>query len=350
MATFEVLISRITDVRNHMNADRLSIVSIGGFQAISAKKEDGSHRYEIGDLAIFIGENSVLPEELLKSSGFWNLEKNTGSLSGKEGNRVKPSRLRGEMSYGIILPTSFVTGDIYEGRNVVEELGVTKYIPELPATLSGEVFYYGTENTLKFDIEHFRKYTDVIDDNEIVSVTEKIHGTFVAIGYSPTYDERLFDGHFFVSSKGQFAQGLVFKNTVDNVYTRIAEQYFEKVRSFENNSVILAGEIFGKGIQDLHYGFERPTFRAFDIFVNRVRLNSGVFEEICANRGIDYIEPFEAEYSEALKFVAENIEKPSSFDGKTIKEGYVLHRLKTREKLKIISDVYLTRKGGTEFN
>ena len=46
MAKFEVLVKKIDDIYDHENADKLSIVKIGGYNCISAKLEDGSHRYK----------------------------------------------------------------------------------------------------------------------------------------------------------------------------------------------------------------------------------------------------------------------------------------------------------------
>ena len=42
MSTFEVNVVRVDDIYNHPNADRLSIVLIGGYEAITMKNEDGS--------------------------------------------------------------------------------------------------------------------------------------------------------------------------------------------------------------------------------------------------------------------------------------------------------------------
>ena len=104
MSTFEVKIVRIDSVEHHPDADRLSIIKIGGYNCISAKLEDGSHRYKAGDLAVYIPEAAVLPEWLLKKMGFWKEEENKGTLSGSKGNRVKCVKLRNQISQGILYP------------------------------------------------------------------------------------------------------------------------------------------------------------------------------------------------------------------------------------------------------
>jgi RNA ligase (TIGR02306 family) len=104
MAEFEVKIVKIDDVSEHPNADRLTLVKIGGYTCIANKKEDGSWRYQKGDLVAYIPENSVLPEWLLKRLDMWNEEKDIGYLSGSKGNRVKAIKLRGTFSEGILFP------------------------------------------------------------------------------------------------------------------------------------------------------------------------------------------------------------------------------------------------------
>jgi hypothetical protein len=42
--------------------------------------------------------------------GFWNTETNKGMLSGPDGNLVKPMKLRGIFSEGILYPVYFVQG------------------------------------------------------------------------------------------------------------------------------------------------------------------------------------------------------------------------------------------------
>lgn len=70
--------------------DTLSIVETSGGQKVVAnRKEDGSFRWEPGEYALFIPEKSVIPEDVLKERGYWDVEKNRGLLDGNKRNRVK---------------------------------------------------------------------------------------------------------------------------------------------------------------------------------------------------------------------------------------------------------------------
>lgn len=106
MSSFSCPVVRVAEVLNHPNADRLSIVRLEGlgYTCISGKLEDGSPRYKAGDMVVYIPSASVLPEWLLRKMDFWNAETNKGTLAGSNGDRVKPLKLRGIFSEGVLYP------------------------------------------------------------------------------------------------------------------------------------------------------------------------------------------------------------------------------------------------------
>lgn len=64
---------------------------------------------------------------------------------------------------------------IYEGVDLQEYLGITKYEPPIPVHLAGEVKNL-MGKTLKYDIENIQKYPNVLEQGELVVMTEKLHG------------------------------------------------------------------------------------------------------------------------------------------------------------------------------
>jgi hypothetical protein len=231
MAEFEVRVVKIDVVEHHPNADRLSIITIGGYTCISAKLEDGSHRYNAGDLVCYIPSASILPEWLLKKLDFWKVDENKGSLSGSAGNRVKAIRLRGIFSEGVLYPVNSHKAEISidgvdfskmcapleltyisnqcddeyaveEGDNVAAFLGIVKYEPQIPTHLAGEVAS-APSITLRYDIEDLRKYDRVFEDGDQVVVAEKLHGTLCCLAYVPGLNHaELLAGDFFCFVKG----------------------------------------------------------------------------------------------------------------------------------------------------
>jgi RNA ligase (TIGR02306 family) len=187
MSTFEVKVRKLEpgSVTDHPDADRLSLIKIMDYVAISAKLEDGSHRYSEGDLVVYVPEGAVVPDYLLKP-GFWNDEKNMGILSGPKGNRVKAMRLRGIFSQGILFGVEhnmqyFLTVadgskvEVFEGQDVAELLGIEKYSPPIPPALAGEVCNIHGK-TVKYDFDSIQTLTDLFAEGEEVVVTEKLHG------------------------------------------------------------------------------------------------------------------------------------------------------------------------------
>jgi RNA ligase (TIGR02306 family) len=293
MSHFEVPIVRITKVEDHPNADRLSLNYFREYITISAKLEDGSHRYKEGDLVVYVPVGAIVPEWLLKK-GFWDEKNHKGILAGSKGNRVKDLKIRGVLSQGIMFSVNtfdgfdpdkhfafvydFPEGNIHEGMDVSISLGITKYEPTIPASMEGEVVYIGMENVLKFDLENIKKYPELLVNGDVVEITEKLHGTMMGIGYNAKIDnpelwsDETGQNSLFCFSKGLGSKGLVFKNNEknaqSNVYVKIMNQIHENLTTMCHsvvNEVFMFGEVAGNGIQDLGYGFAKPQFRLFGV-------------------------------------------------------------------------------------
>ena len=376
MAEFEAKVYRLK-IEEHPNADALEIARVGDYRSIVRKGQ-----FKSGDLGVYIPEQAVCPLWLIQRLGL------EGRLAGKAKNRVKAVKLRGVLSQGLIYPVFPETDEmnsyievvhgmkvgVEEGYDVTEELGIVKYEPVVPASMSGEV-HGASGYTIKYDIENLKKYPDVLFENEPVVITEKLHGTWCCFGYHPDFGE-------VITSKGLSARGLVFKNSptneLQNLYVRTLEEtvmdgknLIDRARetldtlwdgNLGNKPFYILGEIYGRGVQDLHYGLMHPQFRAFDIFVGDPSTGRfvgalhkyDVFEAI----GVDHVPVL---YRGAFdKSVVEELTsgvEEASGTGANIREGIVITPMVEREDeelgrviLKSVSEEYLLRKGGTEFN
>lgn len=132
MSTLRVT-AEILTVHPHPNADALELAQVGLYRAVVAKGA-----YRTGDAAVYIPEQSVLPPALIDELGL------TGRLAGGNHDRVKAVRLRGELSQGIVCrPKALADVDLVraaaDGTDFAERLGVTKWVPPVPPTMSGEV-------------------------------------------------------------------------------------------------------------------------------------------------------------------------------------------------------------------
>lgn len=286
MSDFACTVERLV-IEPHPNADRLELARVGGYLSIVGKGQ-----FKTGDLGVYIPEGAIVPTWMLEKMGL------VGKLAGSEKNRVKAMRLRGILSQGLVYPSRAMddgshlteTQNSFDdlpmilhsgpGENLAADLGITKYVPRIPASMSGDVFHPVTGFLPKFDVENIKRYPHVLEKGESVIITEKVHGTCVIFGAIPSsYSYRIpdaIDGRVLVASKGICAQGLAFKDTPDNraknLYIRTLEAagMIERVKALADANgapIVLLGEIFGKGVQDLHYGAETAQFRLFDIYL-----------------------------------------------------------------------------------
>ncbi len=204
---FEVKIVSLAEVSKHENADSLDIARIAGYQCVVRRNQ-----FRTGDLAVYIPEGSIIPQELLEETGLWDPENNKGKLAGPRGNRLKAVRLRGVVSQGLLVPAPQGFG---AGDDVAEHYGITKYVPEVPADMRGQVTP-AAGITPAYDIEDLLKWPDVIREGSDVIYTKKLHGTLACYGHIPGLeDPALINGNVIVASKGLTGR-MSFKDSPEN--------------------------------------------------------------------------------------------------------------------------------------
>jgi len=381
MSSFVVPIKRIRSIEAHPNADAIEFAVIDGYRSIVKKGE-----FHVDDLVAYIPEASLLPAWLLKRLGFWDEEKGCGKLNGKEGNRVKAIRLRGELSQGVCYPVRISSEGIpvidcctseqpvKEGDDVAGILEITKYEPPIPVALSGEVFNAGERLTVDFDVENWKSFPDVLREGEEVIFTEKLHGTFTGIAILPygdahpeAFGERK---NILVFSKGLGAKGLVFKNNErnkDNLYIRSTRKLIERIDEMQRDNPegvaepnFILGETYGPGVQDLTYGKEigfRVFAAAYGYRGNQCYQDWSFIEGSLKDEfgyetvPVLYRGPF------TTKIMMEHTDGTTTMGAKHIREGIVMTPVIERRDMQIgrvclksVSADYLVRKGGTEFN
>ena len=351
MATFESRVHAL-HVETHPNADRLELAAVGGFRCVVAK---GS--FADGDLAAYIPEGAVCPDWLIAELGL------EGKLAGSRKNRVKAVKLRGALSQGLVYPVrdGMIRGrPVAEGDTVTELLELVKYEPPIPIAMQGEVQpVHGA--TLRYDIENVKKYPDELQDGEPVVITEKLHGSWCCLGWHPDHGP-------IVTSKGMSDRGMALilnEANHNNLYVRTwraFEAAFETARAGQAGAgqpFYVLGEVYGRGVQDLHYEEPNPAFRVFDTYVGEPGHGRYLSpSEIEASLGdlfplvpVLYRGPF----SSAV--LLGETDGATALGGRHLREGVVVKPATERESpefgrviLKSVSGDYLTRKGATEYN
>jgi hypothetical protein len=195
-------------------------------------------------------------------------------------------------------------------------------------------------NVPVYDIEGLRRYSNIFQDGEQVSITEKIHGCngrFVHTG-----------DKFYVGSR------TMFRGRDGNVWDQVANKYQleERLKAYPN--MVLFGEVYGK-VQDLNYG-EKDTVRfvAFDLMDLKTRkyLNVDEFRIMCARLGLPTVpELYRGPWNPDLAKLAEG---STMMPGAShVREGFVCKPMIERTAhglgrvfLKMIGEGYHLRKGG----
>jgi RNA ligase (TIGR02306 family) len=142
------------------------------------------------------------------------------------------------------------------------------------------------------------------------------------------------------------------------------DDYITTYRRINNTTepFYILGEIYGAGVQDLTYGGESPKFRAFDVYIGEPGkgkyLSWEDYIDFCTLLGIPTV-PFLYRGPFSYDTMIEYTDGKECVSGKQacIREGLVIRPVIERKDLslgrvllKSVSDKYLTRKNGTEFN
>jgi RNA ligase (TIGR02306 family) len=311
-------------------------------------------------LAAYIPEQSVVPDPILDDLGL------KGRLHGSKKNRVKAIRMRGALSQGLLYPAR---DGWSHGQNVTDELGITKFRAKVPKPMAGNMWRAGPERTYGYYINNIKKHPNLIKEGELVEITEKIHGTFCCIGYMPKRLEHPEFGRWVVFSKGIGSRHLALRHNdpqnAENIYIKVFNQVKDKIQIVVESAneireidypVFIMGEVFGDGVQDLKYGASLE-FRVFDVYAFGSFMSRELLREFCVEIGIPMV-PVLYYGSFSRETLGELTKGQTTINGaKHIREGVVIRPLIERDDprigrviLKSVSEAYLTRKGGTEYN
>ncbi|MFF3215567.1 RNA ligase (ATP) [Streptomyces sp. NPDC002886] len=357
MSTLRVTAEELT-VHEHPNADALELAQVGLYRAVIAKGA-----YRAGEFALYIPEQSVLPAELIEELGL------TGRLAGGSADRVKAVRLRGELSQGIVCrPRALAGVDLAraaaEGTDFAEVLGITKWAPPIPTTMSGEV--ESAPDLMPWvDIENLQRYPQIFESGEPVVLTEKLHGTACLFTYVAEGERTL------VTSKGFGAKGLALKEDERNLYWRAVQGHdvpavaAKLAARLGASRVGIFGEVYGAGVQDLAYGTDArtadapPGYAVFDVSAEIGGQLRWLDPAAVLDNGELPLVPKLYEGPYALDTVLELASGRETVSGKAahLREGVVIRPTAERYSpvvggraiAKAVSPAYLTRKGGTEY-
>ena len=278
-----VFVAKINEIRAIEGADNIELVIAKGWNAITKKGE-----FSVGSLTIIATTDAVIPEALSEKMGVANYL--------RKGTRVRTVKLRGIYSECLIIPVTYIkASSILEGKDLMAELGITKYEPPVKQIqLAGgrKIRYQDNPNFhIYYKFPNLKNVDGMFTEEDTVEITRKIHGTNARYGIVKKtklsfWDkvkkflrlaDKWIDYEYVYGShnceKGSDTQG--FYST--DVWRSVAESYKikEKLWSYVKNGamspeigdgITIYGEIYGAGIQSNYdYGLTDIEFAGFDV-------------------------------------------------------------------------------------
>jgi RNA ligase (TIGR02306 family) len=322
MSIHSVNIIEIAAVLPHGNAERLEIVPVGGWQAVVKKGQ-----FSPGDRAVYIQPDYTVPTA---HPDFAFLAR-----EGRERHRLKAVRLRGALSYGLLIPVPEALRSRQVGDDVMTDLQIERYEPpvklarsdELPADQWPDVY------SSKFDVESLQNFPTILQEGEPVIVTEKIHGANARYLF--------LDGVFYIGSRNNW-----LKPDVQHAWARAADGD-PRIRVWceDHPGAVLYGEIYGP-VQSLKYGSPKAVkFAAFAVSLKGEWIDTGdlLSDETIPTAPLLYRGP----YSKAVLELAEADSTVPGAEPGHMREGIVIvpererrHEEIGRVALKHISNRY----------
>lgn len=277
--------------------------------------------YRAGNKVMFIPPESVLPFEL------GELLKITKYLSK---GRVRVAKFRGNRSEGLI----------------VDYGKVEPYLPyimkweDLPSIrMTGDML---SPAEVSIDFIKFYQMPNILNEPDTFAIgenmvhSEKIHGTNLRCGKlkHPVSEEyQLYVG----------SHNIVLKESEENLYWQVVK---DKLAKRLPEGIVFFGEIYGRGIQHLHYDCKQPSIRLFAAIDRGEYLSVRHFLEVCVEYGLPHVvmHPIVFESIEQIRYLADS---PSELTKSHMREGVVLVSLEHPERMaKCVGFNYLTGKKG----
>jgi RNA ligase (TIGR02306 family) len=380
MSDINITIEAITKIEPCANADKLEVAKILGTQTVVPKGQ-----FKVGQLVVYFPPDVLIPADMSKALGVDKYLKHATFDGQKIACRVAACRLRGTPSYGFIVPLNAYEADlahrgaIQAGVDMTSAFKAVKYEPPVRVYRgsgggTGEVWGGLAQQPDNFhrytDIQNFWKYHQAFTEGVPVRVTEKIHGVNSRVGLLRVDGEWNFHaGSHNTARKKIDPEGResvywypLQQEGVLNLLTHVCDNWSNDGEP--TNDVILFGELYGLGVQDLDYAVPAGEigWRCYDCSVNGRYLDWSLLVSMCLFFGVPvvpvlYTGPYYAGLVDDLTNGPTTVVDPSTVKAKFRgREGIIITSLVEtfsdviggRLILKSVSADYRDRKGAKD--
>ena len=288
MGEFNIEVFQVDKIEPHTNADKLEIVYYHGYPVVCRKGQ-----FIPGQLAVYIPIDSIvqvnyshdtfmilgpgdkIPIDPIVEVNYYPFDfLKTGET--QLTHRVKARNLRGVYSQGLIVecpPLPSIGSKPFEvGDNLQYILGITKWEPAPEGTKFGKMIDVKSPSihVPVYDLESWRKLSNIFQNDEKVIITEKLNGTNAKFLY--------LNNEFFVGSHRRWVQ---FDSS--NLWWKMAKQYNLDIICMDHPGLVFYGEIYGNVQKGFSYGLQFPDLALFDVYnsLNGKWFNFFEFNTMC---------------------------------------------------------------------
>lgn len=279
--------------------------------------------YKPGDRVMFIPAESVLPFELSEKLGI------TKHLSN---GRIRPIKLRGNRSEGIIEKADIIEPYISNILQWEDKPTMAMGGTQLPEHLIHPYFnkYYKMPNILN------EPY--IFHPGEKIYYSEKIHG--INSRFAKLKGIKTGKYMSYVGSHNR-----VLEESQNSLYWNV---YRKLLADKIPEDIVFYGEIFGKGIQDLHYDRNDPDVLIFAATLKGYYMNATALQILCDKHDIPHVN-FHLDKFVSVEKLRRIADTPSEYTTSHIREGIVIASANRAEKMaKCKGDTYMGRSNQTE--
>ncbi|MDQ1336307.1 MAG: ligase [Thermodesulfobacteriota bacterium] len=281
-------VQRVLEIRPIEQADLIELVKIQGWQCVTKKGE-----FRVGDLGVYL-EVDAIPPDTETFQFLWQPRAKPDPFAvvaplppqpRPPNFHIRTVKLRGVLSQGLFLPLHlFSLGDVHEGDDVTERLGVEKYEPPQPTHMGDR----------RGRFPPMIPKTDEIRVQSAPQVIEELRGhpyiiTLKVDGTSGTFCINPLDGEFHVCGRTQSIK------PNDNIYWRVARKYSIEEALRQRPNLAIQGEAAGPGIQKNRLKLKETSLYAFDVFdMQEGRfLDYDAMQEVLGEMGVPAVEILE---------------------------------------------------------
>lgn len=247
-------------LESHPNADKLSIVKVWEYACV-VRSED----WQGIDKGIYVCPDSLVPNKepfefmFNGSNATYFVNPDGTAFKDKKGDyaRVSVRRFRGIYSMGLLLPAP---KEMPVGADCAPNLGIVRYEPAITASTGGEAEAPPPGvHTHKYDVDALQRYAHIFKPDELVHVTEKIHGASGAWIYR--------EGRMWCKSRSEWKA-----ESISNLWWKALKNHPE-IEEFckANTGTVVYGEVYGN-VQSLKYGLGNGVrIAVFDLYKHATR-------------------------------------------------------------------------------